>query len=116
MSRNVTGARRDQLLLKYMENATDITDQEILFLAQHISNTTNNPTEPHKDNLTLDQAKQKINDWIDDEQQGGRPKWFEIRMVVENAMKYSCGIWNIGPAAVLTEMREQFDEDGVMRY
>jgi hypothetical protein len=37
-------------------------------------------------------------------------------MVVENAMKYSCGIWNIGPAAVLTEMREQFDEDGVMRY
>jgi hypothetical protein len=111
-----TGTRRDQLLSKYMENATDMEDQDIVSLAEHITNTTDNPTETHKDNLTLDQAKQTIDDWIDHEQQGGRPKWFEIRMVVENAMKYSCGIWNIGPATVLTEMREQFDEDGAMRY
>jgi hypothetical protein len=117
--RNVTGTKSDNLLIPYMENAADMTDQDILFLATHITNTTtttNNPTETRKDNLTIDQAKQKINDWIESEQQGGRPKWFEIRMVVENAMKYSCGIWNIGPAAVLTEMKGQFDGDGVMRY
>jgi hypothetical protein len=101
-----------------MENATDMEDGEILFLAQHITSNTDDPdpTETRMADLTIDQAKQTIDDWIELEQQGGRPKWFEIRMVVENAMKYSCGIWNIGPAAVLTEMKEQFDEDGVMRY
>jgi hypothetical protein len=101
-----------------MEDATDMEDQEILFLATHITSNTDDPdpTETRIADLTIDQAKTKIDDWIDHEQQGGRPKWFEIRMVVENAMKYSCGIWNIGPAAVLTEMKEQFDGDGVMRY
>jgi hypothetical protein len=99
-----------------MQNPTDMKDQDITLLATHITTNTNDSIETHEGNLTLDQAKQKINDWIDSEQQAGRPKWFEIRIVVENAMKYSCGIWNIGPAAVLTEMREQFDEDGVVRY
>lgn len=64
----------------------------------------------------LDQVRQEIDEWINTEQRGGKPKWFEIRMVVQNAMKNSCGIWNIGPAAVLTDMKEQFDEEGVMRY
>lgn len=91
-------------------------DQDIMFLVENVVHEKNGLTEKHEDNLGLDQAKQKIDDWIESEQQGGRPKWFEIRMVVENAMKHSYGIWNIGPAAVLTEMKEQFDEDGVMRY
>lgn len=91
-------------------------DQDIMFLAENVVHDKNDLTEKSEGNLGLDEAKQKIDDWIEVERQGGRPRWFEIRMVVENAMKYSYGIWNIGPAAVLTEMKEQFDDNGVMRY
>jgi hypothetical protein len=97
-----------------MENAAEMDEQDVIFLATDLTSTHTPATT--QETLTNDQAKQKIDDWIDAEQQGGRPKWFEIRMVVQNAMKYSCGIWNIGPAAVLTEMKEQFDDEGVMRY
>ena len=91
-------------------------NEDIMFLLKNVVIDPDVPLRTTVSDLGLDEAKQKIDDWIESEQQGGRPKWFEIRMVVENAMKYSYGIWNIGPAAVLTEMKEQFDEDGVMRY
>jgi hypothetical protein len=96
-----------------MEDAAEMDEEDIIFLATDLATETSATTQ---EALAVEQAKQNIDDWIDAEQQGGRPKWFEIRMVVENAMKYSYGIWNIGPAAVLTEMKEQFDEEGVMRY
>jgi hypothetical protein len=99
-----------------MENAVEMADQDIMFLVENVVDDKNDLTEKREGNLGLDEAKQKIDDWIESEQQGGRPRWFEIRMVVENAMKYSYGIWNIGPADVLTEMKEQFDDNGVMRY
>lgn len=91
-------------------------DRDIKFLVESLKNNKDDATQASVANLGLDEAKQKINDWIDLEQQGGRLEWFEIRMVVENAMKYSYGISNIGPAAVLTEMKDEFDEDGIMRY
>jgi hypothetical protein len=97
-----------------MEDAAEMDEQDVIFLATDL--TTTNTSATTQEALTTEQAKQKIDDWIDVEQQRGRPKWFEIRMVVGNAMKYSCGIWNIGPAAVLTGMKEQFDDEGVMRY
>ena len=91
-------------------------DRDVLVLAENVVNDNDDLTETTITDLGADEAKQMINDWIDSEQQGGRPKWFEIRMIVENAMKNSYGIWNIGPAAVLTEMKDHFDEHGVMRY
>jgi hypothetical protein len=97
-----------------MEDAAEMDEQDIIFLATDL--TTIDTSATTQEALTTEQAKQELDDRIDAEQQGGQPKWFEIRMVVQNAMKYSCGIWNIGPAAVLTQMKEQFDEEGVMRY
>jgi hypothetical protein len=108
------GTRSDDLLSRYMQDAAEMDGQDIIFLATDLTTTGTSTTA--QEALTVDRAKQKLDDWIDTEQQGGRPKWFEIRMVVQNAMKYSCGIWNIGPTAVLTEMKEQFDDEGVMRY
>lgn len=99
-----------------MNNAAGVNDQDTMFLYENVVNEIDDSVETYVVDLDLDQARQGIDDWINTEQQGGRPKWFEIRMVVENAMKNSCGIWNIGPAAVLTEMEEQFDREGVMRF
>jgi hypothetical protein len=110
-----TGTKSNELLLAYINNAADVDDRDIVFLAENLAIDKETPTESTTD-LSVDQARQAIDDWIDREQQGGRPIWFEVRMVVQNAMKYSCGIWNIGVAAVLAEMKEQFDENGVMRY
>ncbi|KAG9536687.1 hypothetical protein KCU71_g21455, partial [Aureobasidium melanogenum] len=110
------GMRSDELLSRYIEDAGDIDDQDIMFLVESLAIDKDDATEASVADLGLYKAKQKINDWIDLEQQGGRPRWFEIRMVVENAMRNSYGISNIGPAAVLTEMKDEFDEDGVMRY
>ncbi|KAG9958873.1 hypothetical protein KCU61_g8012, partial [Aureobasidium melanogenum] len=110
------GMRSDELLSRYIEDAEDIDDQDIMFLVESLAIDKDDATEASVANLGLYKAKQKINDWIDLEQQGGRPRWFEIRMVVENAMRNSYGISNIGPAAVLTEMKDEFDEDGVMRH
>lgn len=112
----LTGTRTDQLLSNYMTNAGEMGDRDIKFLVEDLVYEKDDATEASVADLGLDEAKQKIDDWIDLEQRGGRPKWFEIRMVVENAMKNSYGISNIGPAAVLTEMQDEFDEDGVMRY
>ncbi|KAG9725067.1 hypothetical protein KCU59_g15381, partial [Aureobasidium melanogenum] len=110
------GGRSDELLSRYIKNGGDMDDQDITFLVENLANNKDDATEASVADLELDEAKQKINDWIDLEQQGGRPRWFEIRTIVENAMKNSYGISNIGPAAVLTEMKDEFDEDGVMRY
>lgn len=111
-----TGTRSDQLLSKYMTNAGDMDGRDIKLLVESLVNDKDDATEASVADLGLDEAKQKIDDWIDLEQHGGRPKWFEIRMVVGNAMKNIYGISNIGPAAVLTEMKDEFDENGVMRY
>lgn len=111
-----TGTRSDELLSQYIENAAGMDDQDIMFLVENMAIDKNDSAEMSESDFTVDQARQTLDDWIDAEEQGGRPKWFEIRMVVQNAMKYSCGIWNVGPAAVLTEMKEQFDDEGVMRY
>lgn len=104
------------MLLAYIENAAGMSDQDTIFLFENVVNNKDEPVGTREVQRGLDEVRQEIDDWINIEQRGGRPKWFEIRMVVENAMKNSCSIWNIGPAAVLTEMKEQFDEDGVMRY
>jgi hypothetical protein len=104
------------LLSRFIENAADMDNQDIMFLLKNVVSDTDVPLRTTVSDLGLDEAKQKIGDWIESEQKGGRPIWFEIRMVVENAMKYSYGIWNIGPAAVLTEMKEHLDEDREMRY
>ncbi|KAG9760353.1 hypothetical protein KCU73_g2932, partial [Aureobasidium melanogenum] len=110
------GTRSDEILSKFIKDAGDIDDQDIMFLVENLAIDKDYAMETNVADIGLDEAKQKINDWIDLEQQEGRPRWFEIRMVVENAMKNSYGISNIGPAAVLTEMKDDFDEDGVMRY
>ena len=112
----LTGTKSDELLLAYMQNAADMNDQDTMFLFENVVNDKDKPAWTRAVDRGLDEVRQEIDDWINTEQQGARPKWFEIRMVVENAMKNSCGIWNIGPVAVLTEMKEQFDEDGIMRY
>ncbi|KAH0263751.1 hypothetical protein KCU91_g12513, partial [Aureobasidium melanogenum] len=109
------GTRSDELLTRYIEDFGDIDDQDIMFLVENLT-IDKDDTEASVADLGLDEAKQKIDDWIELEQRGGRPRWFEIRMVVENAMKNSYGISNIGPAAVLTEMKDEFDKNGVMRY
>ncbi|KEQ63069.1 uncharacterized protein M437DRAFT_47574 [Aureobasidium melanogenum CBS 110374] len=110
------GTRSDELLTRYIEDSGDIDDQDIMFLVENLAIDKDDSEEASVADLRLDEAKQKIDDWIELEQRGGRPRWFEIRMVVENAMKNSYGISNIGPAAVLTEMKDEFDENGVMRY
>jgi hypothetical protein len=75
------GKRGDHLLRGYMENATEMDEQDVMFLATHLTTTEASTTT--QETLTIEQAKRDIDDWIDAEQQGGRPKWFEIRMVVE---------------------------------
>ncbi|KAH0021343.1 hypothetical protein KCU78_g6171, partial [Aureobasidium melanogenum] len=110
------GTRSDEILSKFIKDAGDIDDQDTMFLVENLAIDKDYAMETNVADIGLDEAKQKINDWINLEQQEGRPRWFEIRMVVENAMKNSYGISNIGPAAVLTEMKDDFDEDGVMRY
>ncbi|KAG9895986.1 hypothetical protein KCU98_g14957, partial [Aureobasidium melanogenum] len=110
------GTRSYELLSKFIEDAGDMIDQDIMFLVESLAIDKDDLGEASVADLEIGEAKQKINDWIDVEQQGGRPRWFEIRTIVENAMKNSYGISNIGPAAVLTEMKDEFDEDGVMRY
>ncbi|KAG9557021.1 hypothetical protein KCU71_g11127, partial [Aureobasidium melanogenum] len=110
------GTRSDEILSKFIKDAGDIDDQDIMFLVESLAIDKDDSGEASAADLEIGEAKQKINDWIDLEQQRGKPRWFEIRMIVENAMKNSYGISNIGPAAVLTEMKDEFDEDGVMRY
>lgn len=104
------------MLLAYINNAAGMNDQDTLSLFENVVNDKDESLRTREVEGGLDEVRQEIDEWINTEQQGGKSKWFEIRMVVENAMKNSCGIWNIGPAAVLTEMKEQFDEEGVMRY
>jgi len=106
----------DELLLAYINNAAGMNDQDTLSLFENVVNDKDESMRTREVEGGLDEVRQAIDEWINTEQREGRPRWFEIRMVVENAMKNSCGIWNIGPAAVLTEMKEQFDEEGVMRY
>ena len=93
-----------------------VNDQDTIFLFENMVNEKDESAETRGVEGGLDKVRQEIDEWINTEQQRGKPKWVEIRMVVENAMKNSCGIWNIGPAAVLTDIKEQFDEEGVMRY
>ena len=112
----LAGTRSDELLSRYVEGAGDVDDQDIMFLVGNLTINKDDSREASVADLELDEAKQKINDWIELEQRGGRPRWFEIRMVVENAMKNSYGISNIGPAAVLTARKDGFDENRVMRY
>ncbi|CAD0092876.1 unnamed protein product, partial [Aureobasidium mustum] len=64
----------DELLLRFIKNARDMDDRETMFLVENLANNKDGATETNVSGIGLDGAKQMISDWIDLEQQGGRPR------------------------------------------